>query len=689
MKNRITILLLVVFFLGFFYLTKTSVFSQDQTSPPVQSNIVSYSQACLNVSFYEQQKLLAKCAAASGCSKGAKARARAKGESDSCDGGNSGDCEINYPPSGGSAGFLMKGSGFPTNTKIIPVMCYVLGADANPLGDMKCGPLDYPNHKNLGLGEPGVHFSGYLKNGDVLTIESAGGKTIDQANLSGLDTPIQDPAGGWYFVSKDGTLTIAAQGTGFAGHDRYTIYGYYADTPDLLPTQSPTTNQVIANNGGQQQGETTFVNPTQAVAINSSKKVCAGMLWDPLGRVFDAKSLEPIPGITVKVFDQNNQPVTYIKNPVTTIADGVFNFLVKEGSYFLQPLNLPQYYSFTDKPNLNAGYSKIYFKDIGGGSSIYVPGQEIKEIIDTPDEVRRGAPDPEERDIPLDPGSNSPYVGEITSIPGQSFIISSGSYTTFYGKASHPFPIVSLVRSDNQLVVASQEFNNIKENRYGYWEMALDNSQIPQDTPLRIILKKNPIYFPYAQRIDINNNAKSQATSSPETEFEPILRYISGYAKDGQGNIIPNATVNVFLTMNNSIYIQGRADAQGYFEIPSYKLPLFNYYLQYVNPVSNSVISKTTSGFVQDNKSYLSDNNIDLMTIKNDNKSIKDSSSLDVNQFQKIDNSITNSEAKKPAENVSNNNRFKILLLIIVIVVLVVTTSVLFYLLVIKRRQAD
>ncbi len=130
---------------------------------------------------------------------------------------------------------------------------------------------------------------------------------------------------------------------------------------------------------------------------------------DPFGIVFDSQSLEPLPNIKVTIFDKNKNKyfLPGLTNPQTTLADGLFNFLVEPGVYYLST-SLPDGYKFIANPNLHPNYVKIYHK-IDGTNSIYKPDEPVAELIDTPEEVAAGKPDMEHRDIPLDPGAGAPY----------------------------------------------------------------------------------------------------------------------------------------------------------------------------------------------------------------------------------------------------------------------------------------
>jgi hypothetical protein len=157
-----------------------------------------------------------------------------------------------------------------------------------------------------------------------------------------------------------------------------------------------TNNQINGNSGGQQQGGLYY-------AVDKGK--CVKILWDPYGRVFDARTLEPLEGAEVTLLSKNEQgqfvPVqavdlpTGLENPIITGKDGSFAFRVPDGVYRLN-VSHPAYVSPTDDSGFHEEYKSAY-------SDIYYGG----------DIVQKG--DMEHRDIPLMPKklSGFDYVKEF------------------------------------------------------------------------------------------------------------------------------------------------------------------------------------------------------------------------------------------------------------------------------------
>ncbi len=216
---------------------------------------------------------------------------------------------------------------------------------------------------------------------DIKNITASGGTwgstVYDAQNTGNLSVQISPNK----IVPSGGTISTNVHINNALGHFVYPFYGFY---------QAPAVTEATGT-GGQKQGTFTF---------EGADKNCVTILWDPYGRVFDSRSLEPIPNIQVKALT-GISPVEKLAqifgNPQSTLADGVFNFLVQPGTYYLRVSNLPSKYSFTATPKLDPNYAKVYSKQ-DGSTSIYKPDQPIIEV----------AGKPEHRDIPLDPGTNPP-----------------------------------------------------------------------------------------------------------------------------------------------------------------------------------------------------------------------------------------------------------------------------------------
>lgn len=394
-----------------------------------------------------------------------------------------------------------------------------------------------------------------------------------------------------------GKVDIKAHVTNAHGHRNYAFFGVTIDEPKIVATDSAATIQYATFRFAQ--------DPMNCISIR----------WDPYGRVFDSQSLEPIKGVNVSLLNERKQLVIQrgLINPQKTETDGVFNFFVaiKEGgtrTFLLNPVPLPPLtHTFTATPNLHPNYSKAYY-------DIYKPDELIVEA----------AGNPEHRDIPLDPGENAPFTSAPVSITKSSVKI--GKFIRFEGTISHPLSIVTLVGKNS-----GKEIARVNADKNGDWEILIPIKSIPPNEALKIVIIKVDITT--LSRNSKNNslaksilqylldmfgrpfNVSAQVTdqTAASDEFQPITTYIEGYARDKNGDTLPNARVNIKLEMSDGVYFQTTTDETGYFYISPDNLPVFTYYLEFLVPNSTEVVKIYPAEFAQENEQYLSENNINLM----------------------------------------------------------------------------
>lgn len=371
-----------------------------------------------------------------------------------------------------------------------------------------------------------------------------------------------------------GNISTTVNIDGAQGHFVYPFYGFY---------QSPTIMLETGGAAGDQQGTFTF---------DDKNAECTSILWDPYGRIFDSQSLEPIPNIEIKVLSSISpvEKLTQIYgNPQTTVADGAFNFLVEPGTYYLRLINPPTKYLFNSSPNLNSNYYKAYSKR-DGTSSIYKPDEPIVEV----------AKKPEHRDIPLDPGKNPPGHFPMANIVSYGFDQMTFDDSTKYGgKISHPLSMVALVGKNTK-----KEVTRIMADKFGFWNVSVENKSVPQNEPLLIKLIK----------VDLTTMKPDEKNGKITNDviFYPIARKIDGYIYNN-GKIVANTPVVVTLENNNKPFYQTTTNSNGYLSIPSNKLPNFPYNL--ITKLAGTNLSKSlsTDVFAEENKVYLEKNNINLM----------------------------------------------------------------------------
>ncbi len=427
-------------------------------------------------------------------------------------------------------------------------------------------------------------------------------------------------SGGSKKQSKGGkiTATAAVGGTNVVGTGGYTFYGVM-----ITPANEP----LAQGMGAEQQGTFNFTG-------KEDLSKCVKISWthyDPFGIVFDSKSLEPLPNVNVTILDSKKKKLSLVgfPNPQITKADGLFNFLVEPGEYYLDLTPVPLGYQFKADPAIHANYTKIYHQ-ADGGASIYKPNEVIREIIDTPEEQVKGVPDPERRDIPLDPGSNPPFT--TSPVIMNYGVTRLENDTKIEGKASHPFTTVTIMQGNE--VIASQE-----TSREGFFEFLIENTRIRQDLAMTLKLSKRDLigdlsdvqaktllYPAEFSGLDIlgylsanvlpNLSLTVYAENTQLGKFkiiQPIFKILKGFVYDKTGKTVPNADVAVKLAMTDSDYYKTKADQNGYFDIGQEHLPIFSYDIAVSSPFSPTPAILSTSEFAKANKTYLTSNNINLL----------------------------------------------------------------------------
>lgn len=330
--------------------------------------------------------------------------------------------------------------------------------------------------------------------------------------------------------------------------------------------------------------------------FSDDPKKCIGIHWDPKGRVFDSQSLEPLPLSTVTLLDANKNKVNLagVANPMITKEDGLFNFFVPNGTYYLS-INKNLYQHPLKLSEVNPKYSQLYYCNPEVGRSLYFDQFPIKEegkLIHC--------------DVPLKPLGSS-YIAPNVSLVnyGQIRLV---DVTKIYGTFSHPLTKVR-IENKNGLI------KEIITDKYGAWTYFIDNNQMP----VTVTGLKNSAIYSQAKNNWINKIISflfkpvySLSTSS--FTFHPILTYIEGYAFDSKGEIIPKAIINIVPEMTKKTYYTTYADEKGFFKIETDKLPIFPYYIQIINPNNKNLVNNTTTSlFIENNKKYLQEKGINLL----------------------------------------------------------------------------
>jgi len=354
---------------------------------------------------------------------------------------------------------------------------------------------------------------------------------------------------------------------------------------------------------------------------------CAGIAWDPYGRIFDSQSLEPITGtslnIQLKRADGTFSPLTAfdpeakggVKNPsAPTLADGRFSFLVGAGIYKLDVVDNPNF-TFAQSPTLNPNFSKIY-------SDIYKKGAEIDE--------RFGA---QHRDIPL-VSKGLPYHSDVTIMERSDTLDKVNGILVFKWRFSHPFTQVAIYaqkadptdKTGTKFLRTKTLFNG-KADKDGWFNAEVNQLLLSTGETVGIDYQKVSLVgpLPHSGLFDkfvgavkslMLGEVQAQTVETKTLTVEPIPNYLEGYAQDPNGNVLPNAKVGVYLTNATRPYYETQADDKGYFKITSEYLPFMPYKLKY-STANGTVINLPASRFVTQNAQYITAQKVNVYDYKN------------------------------------------------------------------------
>lgn len=361
----------------------------------------------------------------------------------------------------------------------------------------------------------------------------------------------------------------------------------------------------------QQLGQAKLVFPSDA-------KDCASVYWDPYGRVFDAISLEPLGEgeARVSLYDQAGNFVNTPSNNAIIDNLGKYNiYLEMDGMYTLKVDSMTNHDFVSVVPN--PGYTKLYEKIFIAGNPAFAESKS----------------NPQRYDIPVKPKSTPYHRDPEIVMKSQNIVWSNGEeFNLFNFRVSHPMTKVVANLPDGWVCEQTKSQYTDKE---GFCLIRIKVADVPQEgVDLRFELDN--IYYPLAtktisrlfdrimsffvkkvnaqQTIKIDESAMMEESQPAvdTTHFNPILRYIEGYAYDENGEAIPKAKVNVRL-LNKSIFYTTTADDQGFFVIYKGNLPPLEFYLQFIDPRTGAEVVKTTSEFVKSNESYLTAERTNLM----------------------------------------------------------------------------
>lgn len=423
--------------------------------------------------------------------------------------------------------------------------------------------------------------------------------------------------------------------------------------PTVIPLSPlPTINET---NSTQQLGILNFSQTIIQVGDGNPQQ-CTMILWDPYGRVFDAKSLEPLgeEEAVVTLLDKNNNKINLPTNDDSLDIFGLYNILViKDGEYKLKVA--PKTNHSFEPVEVNPLYKDIY-------EFIYKAG-------DPP--FFESANDPKRVDIPLKAKetaySRSIEIGKMSQkdiVGGTQLII----------KVTHPLSLVKVFSNGKQLADNGygQPIPN-KTDKSGVWQAVIKKNLLSQ-YGYSLEISKNPKYFKTG--IVIDNETGSEIFSKVTADFPPLLTYIEGFAYDKNQKIIPNAKVNVIVKMDKSIYYQTTTDSSGFFTIYGKNLPFLEYYLEFIDPKTQVKLIQSTYQFIKNNKDYIKSENLDLLNGTKNNQPIINPITKELNTTLRndFDSNKKDYKIKSEIKNFSNTKFFPLLIIIVSIILFAALT---------------
>ena len=168
--------------------------------------------------------------------------------------------------------------------------------------------------------------------------------------------------------------------------------------------------------------------------------------------------------------------------------------------------------------------------------------------------------------------------------------------------------------------------------------------------------------------------------------LDPILNNLEGYAYDVNGQVMPKATVGVYLKFSKNPAFETKADDKGFYRISSEYLPPMAYDIRYTSAggVSNTV---STAKFIAQNASYFQSKKTNLYEFKNKNGEVfKATAREKFSDSQTPDSQALNAQ-KNPATDVKQYQDKNSNLAMFLIIVFLGLVGFMLVVYVIKKKQ--
>jgi hypothetical protein len=330
-------------------------------------------------------------------------------------------------------------------------------------------------------------------------------------------------------------------------------------------------SQQSAINVGSSSGQ------QQATLSNSSE---CRVVQDPYGRVFDTHTLEPLANTSVRL-DHKNPNGSYEKvntgdtlvpivNPQTTKEDGMFSFNVVDGIYRLVA-SKAGYTAYTVGSELNSMFSQAY-SNLYTGEDIVQSGSIIKTDIPL---------------VPQDITASEEYA-RTNPVKVMNYLQSVDKKAKAYlveGYVSHPNATVSVISN-----VAGTVLGRVDADVNGHFLIKFPLSKIqPGQSVAQLVVTKKK----YGNKTTI--------------ALDPVFDSVRGYAYDQTGKLIPGAKVAVKVSFSDKPIFETTADTNGFFNVPSAKLPPIGYAFEFTS-LNGTKDQVTTGSFMAQNIAHTNPN---------------------------------------------------------------------------------
>jgi len=330
---------------------------------------------------------------------------------------------------------------------------------------------------------------------------------------------------------------------------------------------------------------------------------CVTVWWDPFGRIIDTKTLEPIKncGVLLKNKTSSNQIVKtelldnpFFKNPFITLGDGVFNFAVNPGIYFLFPSHSDFSFPVENQSLIDNAVARLKVFDPNGD---YFDTNKPYNNSDEPIYERAGIA--ERRDILMTP-KNSNYAGFPAEIT-YADIVKFGNGQLVTGIASHP-------KSTVQAIVNTKVVSQTTANLAGQFKLAVPGDSLNNNTDkINLQAIKNPL----------TEEAKPQTSISSPYLLAPIPNHVDGFVFNEELKTVPNTSVGLTIpSMNNITYSIVQSDENGFITFPADKIPPYEFEINILDPENKKTLVQTTSQFKKTNIVYLAESKNNLYSSK-------------------------------------------------------------------------